>query len=230
MNLDKLITMAKKYEDALHEHTEINHSAPANTNVDICSHLHGEVSELFNVIRRKKAEHDGMTYEEGILDELQDILCIWALAVNLLAPNANIDKMIDNCTNLFKVVALKKKGVDIGAISPSEETVIAKVDELPWEKSEHEVEGLNFKWLYKNEQNGLVTWFNLGKEEVAYPPFILNGYAHYFVIDGILSMVGKEHPKGTFIHCDDGTIIDPIAKQSPCVVLCIYEKNTYWKD
>jgi NTP pyrophosphatase (non-canonical NTP hydrolase) len=113
MNLQKLIQIAKSYEDALQEHNVIDHAAPPNTHVDICAHLHAEVSELFYVLRKKQSEHEELTYEEGIIDELQDILCLWALAVNLLAPNADTDTMIRNCADMFKVVAKKKKGVDL---------------------------------------------------------------------------------------------------------------------
>lgn len=122
MKLQALIKIAKNYEDALHEHTRYDQSDPP-TNVDICAHLHAEVSELFNVIRRKKAEHEGMSYEEGVLDELQDILCVWSLAVNLLVPNADVDKMIQNSAEMFRVVAKKKKGIDIGAPISSQQVI-----------------------------------------------------------------------------------------------------------
>lgn len=231
MKLQELITIAKRYEDALHEHTEIDHNAPAHTSVDICSHLHAEVSELFNVLRRKKAEHEELTYEEGIIDELQDILCIWALAVNLLVPNADVDGMIENCTKLFRAVALKKKGMDIGKTTQPKDVLSLKVDDLPWEPSRSiEEGGAMFKWLYKDEQKGLVTWFRFEKEDIPYATFMLNGSANYFVVEGNLYMAGKEHSSGTYIHCDDGTIIDPVAKQVPCVVLCVYEKSDYIKD
>lgn len=231
MKLQELITVAKRYEDALHEHTEIDHNAPVHTSVDICSHLHAEVSELFNVIRRKQAEHEGMTYEKGIIDELQDILCIWALAVNLLVPDANIDRMIENCAKLFKVVALKKKGTDIEESIQPKEVLSLKVDDLPWKPSSSIKEGVAmFKYLYKDEQKGMVTWFRFEKEGIPYTPFILNGSADYFVMEGALYMAGKKHPAGTFIHCDDGTIIDPVAMEVPCVVLCVYEKSDYIKD
>lgn len=59
-----------------------------------------------------------MTYEDGIIHELQDILCIWSLAVNLWAPNADVNRMIENSADMFRVVAKKKKGIDIES-SPS---------------------------------------------------------------------------------------------------------------
>ena len=234
MKLEELITVAKRYEDALHEHTVINHSAPAHTSIDICSHLHAEVSELFNVLRRKKAEHEGMTYEEGIIDELQDILCIWALAVNLLVPDADVNRMIENCTKLFRTVALKKRGTDIGEtiqqIQKGGEPKSVKVDNLSWEPSSSVKEGgAMFKYLYKDEQKGLTTLFKFEKEGIPYNPFKLNGSANYFVMEGTLYMAGKEHKLNTFIHCNDGTIIDPVAIEVPCVVLCVYEKSDYIK-
>lgn len=228
MKLQDLIAVAKKYEDALQEHKKIDHNAPVHTDVDICSHLHAEVSELFNVLRRKKAEHDGMSYEDGIIDELQDILCIWSLAVNLLAPNADIDKMIQNSADMFKVVAKKKKGVDIGTATSLSKMISKKVDDIAWEPSSTGKAGLSKKMLYKDGQNGVATFFKF-EDLVAYPTFILDGYARYYVIEGSLRMAGKEHLSGTFIHCDDGTLIDPVPTKAPCIVLCNYEKMNYRK-
>jgi NTP pyrophosphatase (non-canonical NTP hydrolase) len=229
MKLQELIKIAKMYEDALHEHTKIDHKAPAHTNVDICSHLHAEVSELFNVIRRKKAEHEGMTYEEGILDELQDILCIWALAVNLLAPDADIDKIIENSTQLFRSVAKKKKDVDLRFVCEPKQMLSINTNDISWEPSVTGKPGLTKKMLYKDNQNGIVVLFKFEGINNSYPSFVLNGYADYYVMTGTLRMTGKEHLPSTFIHCDDGTLIDPVATDVPCVVLCNYEKTNYRK-
>jgi NTP pyrophosphatase (non-canonical NTP hydrolase) len=227
MNLQKLIQIAKSYEDALQEHTIIDHDAIPHTHVDICSHLHAEVTELFNVIRKKKAEHEGMTYEEGIIDELQDILCIWSLAVNLLAPKADTDAMIRNCAEMFKIVAKKKKGVELeGSQAP---TVVAATESaIPWEPSVTQVAGLKKKMLLSDHDKGVATYFQF-ENEVQYPSFVLNGSARYFVLDGSIKMCGQEHPKGTFMHCEDGTTIDPFPTKAPCNVLCIYEKTNYRK-
>lgn len=82
--------------------------------------------------------------------------------------------------------------------------------------------------LYKDEQQGAVTFFRF-EDIVAYPTFTLNGYARYYVIKGSLRMAGKEHFPGTFIHCDDGTLIDPVPTEAPCIVLCNYEKMNFRK-
>lgn len=205
MDLQDLIVVAKKYEDALQEHKIVDHNAQAHTDVDICSHLHAEVSELFNVIRRKKAEHEGMSYEDGIIDELQDILCIWSLAVNLLAPNADVDKMIQNSADMFKIVAKKKKGVDIESSTSPKQVTVKHIDDIAWEPSATGQAGLSKKMLYRDDRNGVVTFFKF-EDVVAYPTFVLSGYASYYVIEGSMRMAGKEHFAGTFIHCDERSL------------------------
>ena len=101
-------------------------------------------------------------------------------------------------------------------------------NKIAWQPSKTGIEGIKVKILYEDDAKGLVTLVKFEGPN-RYPSFILNGYAHYIVLKGILYMSGKKHSEGTFIHCDDGMLIDPEAK-GICTVLCIYQKKDYKKE
>jgi len=109
MELKQLLETARRYEIATNEHRHPQCYNVPHREVDICGHLHAEVTELFNVLRRRKADHEGMSFQEGVVDELSDILCIWCCAVNLLAPEA-LDEILTKADGIFVRVARKKAG------------------------------------------------------------------------------------------------------------------------
>jgi len=113
MTIDSLLEMAGRYEAATKQHRTLETYAQANREVDVCGHLHTQVSQLFNVVRRRKPEHKGMSIEESILDELADILCLWCCAIRVLAPGASVQEIIERAGRVFVDQAREKSGKEI---------------------------------------------------------------------------------------------------------------------
>ncbi|MBC8459440.1 MAG: hypothetical protein H8D67_15735 [Deltaproteobacteria bacterium] len=110
MELNELYQIAKQYEKLGQEHTNIDYSQQMHKDIDICAHLHHEVSELWDAIRKQKPKED-------IIDELCDILGVWMVAVykveEHLGESIDVNELVRFTADIVRGVAKRKFNVEI---------------------------------------------------------------------------------------------------------------------
>ena len=88
-------------------------AAPPNTGVDICAHLHHEVSEPWDVLRGRedgRLKERGYTREEGAVERLGSILAVWLGARELIVPEMTVDEICRAAAEVIRRSAGAKFG------------------------------------------------------------------------------------------------------------------------
>ena len=221
-DLAGLVSVARQYEEATKEHHQVDKDRAPDTDVDVCSHLHNETSDLFNLLRRRTT-NDGSPYSNAVADALADILCLWFLNAVTAAPDLNLDNILTTCSSILGRVARQRGGKEDVLVERSPYV------SLPQNYSPGRQPGADVRRLHAQPDRGpyvLLTRFAPGTE---YKSFRLRGDVEYFVVEGTLRLGKTDYPSGSFIKLLSGEWVEP-SSETGCVTFCRYECRAFRAD